>query len=232
MFIAFRLLTALALLGIDEAAAGSTIFPTGVIYSNWTDESEDAKVCEIILDVSNPPSREVVKFITIVGYNKFDGTVLAGFLMAAADITTTNKYQIARVSDVAFSSRTFNSLGHLDYEVYDDGTVMATTQGPDLARSFINAVLSGTYELRFARSGSDAEMRTYKIASAPQESVTSNFTDCLNHLAIESNRARSDASMHRRKKARCRRGQRAQHHDGSGRTTHRSPTSGEDMGTP
>lgn len=75
-----RLLVVSALFGIDQAA-GSTIFPIGAVYSNWTDES-------IVLDVTNPPPREVVKFIALAGYNKFDGTVLAGFLMAAADITT------------------------------------------------------------------------------------------------------------------------------------------------
>ncbi|CAN7578666.1 hypothetical protein LJR234_004376 [Mesorhizobium amorphae] len=193
MFVALRLLTALALLGANQAA-GSTIFPTGVIYSNWTDESEEAKVCEIVLDVSNPPSREVVKFITLAGYNKFDGTVLAGFLMAAADITTPDKHQTVVISDAAFSSRTFNSLGHLDYEIYDDGTVMAATQDALVAMAFINAVISGTYELRFARPDSNAEMRTYKIASAPGEPVTSNFTHCMDFLAIESNRDQSDAS--------------------------------------
>jgi hypothetical protein len=159
-------------------------------------------VCEIVLDVSNPPSQEVVKFITLAGYNKFDGTVLAGFLMAAADITTTDKYQIVQISDAAFISGTFNSLGHLDYEIYDDGTVMATTQDPLLAMAFISAVISGVYEVRFARPDSNAETRTYKIASAPVESVTSNFTHCMDHLAIESNRPNQ---MRRQKEARCRR---------------------------
>lgn len=186
-------LAALAVLGINQAA-GSTIFPTGVLYSNWSEETEEAKVCEIILDVSNPPSREVVKFITLAGYNKFDGTVLAGFLMAAADLTADGTYQIVQISDAAFGSRTFSSLGHFDYEIYDDGTVMATTQDPLLATAFINAVFSGTYELRFARSESFAEMRTYKIGSAPGEPVTSNFTHCLDLLAIESHRTQSDAS--------------------------------------
>lgn len=196
MFVAFRLVTALALLGINQAA-GSTIFPTGVVYSNWTEESEEARVCEIVLDVSNPPSREVVKFITIAGYNKFDGTILAGFLMAAADITTIGKYQIAQISEATFSSRTFNALGHLDYESYDDGTIMATTQDPLVATAFIHAVISGTYELRFARTDSNAEMRTYKIASAPGESVVSNFSHCMDHLASESHRTQSDASTKR-----------------------------------
>lgn len=193
MFVALRLLTVLALLGTNQAV-GSTIFPTGVVYSNWTDESEEAKVCEMVLDATNPPSREVVKFITIAGYNKFDGTVLAGFLMGAADITTTDTYQIVQISDAAFSSRTFNSLGHLDSEIYDDGTVMATTQDPLVATAFIHAVISGTYELRFARPDSNADMRTYKIASAPGESVVSNFRQCMDHLAIESHRTQSDAS--------------------------------------
>jgi len=88
-------------------AAGSTIFPTGVVYSNWTNESEEAKVCEIVLDVSNPPSREFVKFITLAGYHKFDGTVLAGFLMATIVIMTDGNYQRVQISDAAFNSRTF-----------------------------------------------------------------------------------------------------------------------------
>nr|WP_276315447.1 hypothetical protein [Mesorhizobium jarvisii] len=183
----------MAVLGINHAV-GSTIFPAQVAYSNRTEETEEARVCEIILDVGNPPSRELVKFITLGGYTKADGAVLAGFLMAAADITTTDKYQIAQISGAAFSSRTFNSLGHLDYESYDDGTIMATTQDPALATAFIHAVISGTYELRFARTGSNADMRTYKIASAPGEPVTSDFRQCMDHLAKESHRTQSDAS--------------------------------------
>ena len=122
MLVALRLLgslTVLALAGTSQAL-GSTIFPTGVVYSNWTDESEDAKVCEIVVDVTNPPSREVVKFITLAGYNKFSGTILAGFLMGAADITTAVRLIIVQISDAAFSSRTFASLSHLDSEIYDD----------------------------------------------------------------------------------------------------------------
>ena len=65
---------------------------------------------------------------------------------------------------------------------------------PHLAMAFINAFFSGTYELRFARSDSDTELRTYKIASAPGEPVVGNFTHCLDHLAIESKRLRSCAS--------------------------------------
>ncbi|MGX7871970.1 hypothetical protein ACVDG5_002840 [Mesorhizobium sp. ORM6] len=193
MFVTLRLLTALGLLGINQAA-GSTIFPTGVAYSNWADESEEARVCEIVLDASNPPSREVVKFITIAGYNKFDGTILAGFLMAAADLTTSGTYQIVQISEAAFSSRTFSSPGHLDYESYDDGTIMATTQDPLIATAFIQAMISGTYELRFVRSDPNAEMRTYKIASAPEESVVSNFRRCMDHLATQSRRTQLDAS--------------------------------------
>lgn len=193
MFVVLRLLTALTLLGASQGS-GSTIFPTGVAYSNWADESEEARVCEIVLDVSNPPSREAVKFITIAGYNKFDGTLLAGFLMGAADLTTSGTYQIVGISDAAFSSRTFSSLGHLDYEYYDDGTVMATTQNPLVAAAYIRAVIAGVYEVHFARPGSNAEMRTYKIASAPGESVISNFMHCMDGLAVESHRTQSDAS--------------------------------------
>ena len=231
MFVVLRLLGSLAapaVLGVHQAG-GSTIFPTGVVYSNWTEETAEAKVCEIILDVSNPPSREVVKFVTLAGYNKFGGTVLAGFLMAAADLTANGGYRIAQISDAAMSSRTFSPLGHLDYEIYDDGTVMATTQDPRLAMAFINAVLSGTYELRFTRSESHAEVRTYKIASAPGEPAAGNFTHCLDLLATESNRTRSYA-LTKRSPLPEEDGSGAQHHDGSGRATHRSPTSGEDMG--
>lgn len=104
----------------------------------------------------------------------------------------TDQYQIVRISDAVFSSRIFSSLGHLDYEIYDDGTVMATTQAPSLAKAFIDAVFIGIYELRFSRSEPGYEMRTYKIASAPEERVTSNFTHCLDLLATEPNRTWSD----------------------------------------
>lgn len=43
MFVALRLLTALALLGTNQGF-GSTIFPTGVAYGNWADESDEARV--------------------------------------------------------------------------------------------------------------------------------------------------------------------------------------------
>jgi hypothetical protein len=221
-------LAALAALGVHHAT-GSTIFPTGVVYSNWTEETAEAKVCEIILDVSNPPSREVVKFVALASYNKFGGTVLAGFLMAAADLTANGGFRIAQISDAAMSSRTFSSLGHLDYEIYDDGTVMATTQDPRLAMAFINAVLSGTYELRFTRSESHAEVRTYKIASAPGEPVAGNFTHCLDLLGTESNRTRSYALTKRSP---------LPEEDGSGPSTTMGqggqpivhPRQGEDMG--
>ncbi|TJW71960.1 MAG: hypothetical protein E5X43_32765, partial [Mesorhizobium sp.] len=88
----------LVTLGISQAT-GATILPTQVVYSNWTEETEEARICEIILDVSNPPSREVVKFIMLAGYNKFDSEVLAGFLMAAADIMTIDKFEIVQISD-------------------------------------------------------------------------------------------------------------------------------------
>ena len=45
MLVVLRLLGALAaltVLGINHAA-GATIFPTGVAYSNWTEETEEAK---------------------------------------------------------------------------------------------------------------------------------------------------------------------------------------------
>ncbi|RWM22762.1 hypothetical protein [Mesorhizobium sp.] len=169
-------------------AASATIFPAEVTYSNRTEETEETKACEIILDASNPPSREAVKFVAFAGYNKHDGGVVAGFLMAAADLTASDKYQMVQISDVAFSSRAFTSLDHLNYEAYEDGTVMAATQAPVLAAAFVNAVLAGTYEVRFARSDSRREMRTYKIASPPEEAVRNSFVHCLELFANESSR--------------------------------------------
>jgi hypothetical protein len=135
MFVLFRLLgflVTLSMLGINHEA-GSPIFPTGVVYTNWTEETDDTRFCEIIVDVSNPPSRELVKFITFGGYDRSDGTVLAGFLMAAIDVAATDKSEIVPISNVAFNSATFDSPGDLSSETFDDGTVMATTDNAMLA---------------------------------------------------------------------------------------------------
>lgn len=180
-------LTILASAGVNQAAS-ATVFPAEVAYSNRIEETEEAKACEIILDASNPPSVEAVKFIAFAGYDKYDGAVLAGFLMAAADLTANDKYRIVQISHAVFSSRAFTSLGHLDYEAYEDGTVMAATQDPVLAAAFVNAVFAGTYEVRFARSDSRGEMRTYKIASPPGEAVRNSFMRCLKLFAGESSR--------------------------------------------
>jgi hypothetical protein len=182
-------LTILVLTGVSQAIS-ATIFPAKVAYSNRTEETEEVKACEIVLDASNPLSAEVVKFIAFAGYNKYDGSVLAGFLMAAADLTANNIYRIVQISDAVFSSRDFTSLDHLDYIAYEDGTVMATTQDPVLAAAFVNAVLAGAYEVRFARSDTLREMRTYKIAFPPEEAVRNSFIDCLKLYANESNRTR------------------------------------------
>ncbi|RUV47197.1 MAG: hypothetical protein EOQ86_05945 [Mesorhizobium sp.] len=189
-------ISVLVTLGISQAT-GATILPTQVVYSNWTEETEEARICEIILDVSNPPSREVVKFIMLAGYNKFDSEVLAGFLMAAADIMTIDKFEIVQISDAAFNSGAFSSLGQLGYEIYDDGTVMATTDDPQIATPFISAVLAGDYELSFSRPEPGAGARTYKIIPAPPDAVTSNFIDCMGRVEAQSKLARLSASAKR-----------------------------------
>jgi hypothetical protein len=199
MFVLCRLLgflVTLSVLGINHAAS-STIVPTGVVYTNWTEATDDTRFCEIIVDVSNPPSRELVKFITFGGYDRSDGTILAGFLMAAIDVAATDKFEIVPISNVAFNSATFDSLGELSSETFDDGTVMATTDNAMLAAPFINAVLAGNYELKFSRAEPDQEMRTYKIQPAPSDSVASNFIHCMDSLTIGSQQVRSFTSGRR-----------------------------------
>ncbi|ANT49958.1 hypothetical protein [Mesorhizobium amorphae] len=198
MFVVFRVLGLAALSAFGTTHAdGSTIVPMGVVYSNRTEETEEARVCEIILDVSNPPSRELVKFITLGGYTKADGAVLAGFLMGVADIVAVERADIVQITDATFNAATFSSLGQLNYETYDDGTVMATTENAEFAAPFINAVLAGNYELGFSRLESGAGMRTYKILPAPSEAVASNFIRCMDDLAMESQQVRSSVSTKR-----------------------------------
>ena len=199
VFVLFRLLGflgTLSVLGMTHAA-GSTIFPTGVTYSNWTEETEETRFCEIIVDISNPPSRELVKFITFGGYDRSDGTVLAGFLMAAIDVAAIEKSKIVPISNAAFNSATFNSPGQLSSETFDGGTIMATTDNAKLAAPFINAVLAGDYELRFSRDEPNSEMRTYKILAGPSDSVASNFILCMDGLSIGSKQVRSFTSGRR-----------------------------------
>jgi len=216
--VVFRLLGSLAALTAlgTTHAAGSTIFPTEVVFSNRTEETEEAKVCEIILDVSSPPSRELVKFITLGGYTKADGAVLAGFLMGVADIVAVERADIVQIANATFNSSTFSSLGQLNYETYDDGTIMATTENAEFAALFINAVLAGNYELSFSRSEPGAGMRIYKILPAPSEAVASNFIRCMDDLAMESQQVRS-STIDKEKLATGGKWQQAGHRDGSGR---------------
>ncbi|TIT27252.1 MAG: hypothetical protein E5W86_09900 [Mesorhizobium sp.] len=194
--VVFRLLGFLAALAAPGMthASGSTIFPTEVVYGKRTEETEEARVCEIILDVSSPPSRELVKFITLGGYTKADGAVLAGFLMGVADIVAVERADLAQIANANFNSATFSSLGQLNYETYDDGTIMATTQNAEFAAPFLNAVLAGNYELSFSRSEPGAEMRTYKILPAPSETIADNFIRCMDGLAMQSRQVRSSIS--------------------------------------
>ncbi|MEI5682021.1 hypothetical protein V7S48_27365 [Mesorhizobium sp. CCNWLW176] len=187
------MLLLLSTVTVSQAAA-ATIYPAQVVYGNWAEETEEASVCEIVLDVGNSPSREVVKFIMFAGYNKSDGAVLAGFLIAAAETMTTDRSDVVQISDAALNSATFTSRGQLGYEVYDDGTVMAPTDDPEVATSFINAVLAGNFELSFVRSGSGAGTRIYKIVAAPPAIVTSNLVRCMESLAGGANLAQSPAS--------------------------------------
>lgn len=196
MFAVLQLIGLLPLLGavgLNQAAA-ATIFPTQVVYSDGSEETEEAKVCEIILDIANPPSREVVKFIMFAGYDKSDDTVLAGFLMAAAEITTIDTYEIVQISDAAFNSEAFSSLGQLGYDVYDDGAVMAPTDNPEVAKTFIGAVLAGNFEVSFSRSKPSGDNRIYEIVEAPPDGVMNNFVHCMERLVSETNLARLPAT--------------------------------------
>lgn len=165
-------------------AAADTIVPSGVEYWNNIDETDEIKVCEIVLDLSNPPAPEVVKFIVLAGYDKADATVLVGFLLGAAELTPQDEYDIVDLASGVFTSASFSSPGRLDHDVFD-GSVMATTADAATSAAFVDAVLAGDFALTFSREGFEGVARTYEVGPAPPADVEQVFSECLEGLVAE-----------------------------------------------
>ncbi|BCM20901.1 hypothetical protein [Mesorhizobium sp. J8] len=167
---------------IPSAALADPIVPDAVSYAYNFDETNDAKICEITLDMQNPATPELVEFTAFAGYDKSNASVAIGFItMMAAHQPMSEELQLLDLSAATFTSHTFRSADDMDYEVHKDGGIMAATLDRVVARNFLQAFVGGDFELTLATAGSGSTW-SYKISAAPPAEVQNGFAKCLEGL--------------------------------------------------
>jgi len=179
-----RVITLAALLlgfGRDGAFA-DVIVPDDIAYASRIDENGQAKICEIVLTITNSSPPERVDFTTFAGYDKLENAAAVGFLMGAAKQSDSGELELVPISSGAFNSATFNSPDEMDHEVSGDGTIMAATADSLAADRFLESVGEGDFYLTLASDEPEIRDWTYKIASRPPADVQQSFATCLEKL--------------------------------------------------
>jgi hypothetical protein len=164
-----------------SAAVADSIVPDAISYTYNRDETDDAQICEITLDMQNPATPELVEFTAFAGYDKSNESIAIGFIMMAAHQPLSEELQLLDLSAATFTSPIFRSVDHMDYEVHKDGGIMAATLDRVVARDFLQAFVGGDFELTLATAGSGSTW-SYKISAAPPTEVQNSFARCLEEL--------------------------------------------------
>lgn len=171
------------LAGVNASAAvAETIVPEAISYTYNLDETDDAKICEITLDMQNPTAPELVEFTAFAGYDKSNESVAIGFITMAAHQPLSEELQLLDLSAATFTSPTFQSADDMDYEVHKDGGIMAATLDQVVASSFLRAFIGGDFELTLATAGPQSTKSSYRISTAPPAEVQNGFAKCLEEL--------------------------------------------------
>ncbi|RWB73033.1 MAG: hypothetical protein EOQ50_18930 [Mesorhizobium sp.] len=178
LFARAALIAGLAGINMPVAVAG-TIVPDAIGYTYNLDETDDAKICEITLDMQNPATPELVEFTAFAGYDKSNASVAIGFITMAAHQPLSEELQLLDLSAATFTFHTFRSADDMDYEVHKDGGIMAATLDRVVASNFLQAFVGGDFELTLATAGSTW---SYKISAAPPAEVQNGFAKCLEEL--------------------------------------------------
>lgn len=181
LFARAALIAGLAGMNMPVAVAG-TIVPDAIGYTYNLDETDDAKICEIILDMQNPATPELVEFTAFAGYDKSNESVAIGFITMAAHQPLSEELQLLDLSAATFTSPTFRSVNDMDYEVHKDGGIMAATLDRVAASNFLQAFIGGDFELTLATAGPQSTNFSYKIYTAPPAEVQNGFARCLEDL--------------------------------------------------
>ncbi|RWM22788.1 hypothetical protein [Mesorhizobium sp.] len=163
-----------------SAVVADAIVPDVIGYTYNLDETDDAKICEIILDMQNPTTPELVEFTAFAGYDKSNASVAIGFITMAAHQPLSEELQLLDLSAATFTSRTFRSADDMDYEVHKDGGIMAATLDRVVASNFLQAFVGGDFELTLAIAASATS--SYRISTAPPAEVQNGFAKCLEEL--------------------------------------------------
>lgn len=181
LFARAALIAGLAGMNMPVAVAG-TIVPDAIGYTYNLDETDDAKICEIILDMQNPATPELVEFTAFAGYDKSNASVAIGFITMAVHQPLSEELQLLDLSAATFTSHTFRSADDMDYEVHKDGGIMAATLDRVVASNFLQAFVGGDFELTLATAGAAGATSSYRISTAPPAEVQNGFTKCLEEL--------------------------------------------------
>jgi hypothetical protein len=177
-------LAALAATVLASGPGNAPIDPLSIEYSNSAEESNEAKICEMVAVLTNIGSPERVTISAFAGYDKVEAAIAVGFVVGAAKLSSDGDLEIIEVTSAAFTSDSFNSADELDHEVSGegDGLFMAATAEGQVANRFLRSVAAGGFYLTL--SGDDPEVSdwTYKVKNGPPTEVRERFARCLDEL--------------------------------------------------
>ena len=180
----FALLGALSATLLAGEPGDAPIAPLLVEYSNSTEETGSAKICEIIATLTNPGPPERVTVSTFAGYDKSEAAIAVGFMVGAAKQSPAGDLDVFDVTSAAFVSDSFNTADELDHEVSGegDGLFMAATADAEVANRLLKAVVAGGFYLALSGDEPDVADRIYKVKGAPPAEVRQRFARCLDEL--------------------------------------------------
>lgn len=186
-----RLLGYLMLAGLagaaPTAAIAETVIPATVAYQVAENATVDARVCQLVLDATDPDGAELVRFAAVVAYDAEEQAFMAGLRLGVADLTATADAAdlgMVELMSAGFSAPGFNTAG-LYQEMDEDNSVWTWAPDDESAGDFLEAYLAGHFELVFWRADPASDLRRYQIVDAPGKDVAEQFLGCLKRLAPE-----------------------------------------------
>lgn len=158
------------------------IIPADVEYASNAAESGDAKVCQIVVAITNATTPERIGFMAFAAYDKLEGIFAVGFLIGASERSPSGEFGLANISSAAFNSARFNSPDEMDHEISGDGTIIAATSDARSAGRFLESVAVGNFYLTLSAEEPERRDWRYKIESSPPVDVQQSFAACLDQL--------------------------------------------------
>jgi hypothetical protein len=184
MYLALPLVAALSATLLVSVPGNVSISPLSIQYSNSAEEDRDAKICEIVVTLTNAGPPEHVTVSVFADYDKVEAAIAVGFMVAAAKESSAGDLEMIDVTSAAFTSDSFNSADELDQEMSGegDGFFMAATTDADVAVRFLRSVAAGGFYLTLSGDAPGVSDWTYKVKGGPPAEVQERFARCLDQL--------------------------------------------------